>query len=117
MTTKPKPHKAPAAETGINPKLAALAAKLDEAHAHARLVESRQKDADDIDAAENDCAIEYEKLSKLEHKLAKLAATNLEEMKLKARYAKLEPTDPIVAFSIVRDLRALDTPRWPHIRP
>jgi hypothetical protein len=27
VTTKPKPHKAPAAETGINPKLAALAAE------------------------------------------------------------------------------------------
>jgi hypothetical protein len=35
MTTKPKTRKAPAAETGVNPK-AALAAKIDEVKARAR---------------------------------------------------------------------------------
>jgi hypothetical protein len=47
MTTKPKSRKAPPAETCINPKLADIAAKLDEAHAHARKVEAAQKDTDD----------------------------------------------------------------------
>jgi hypothetical protein len=56
MTTKPKTRKAPAAETGINPKLAALAAKLDEVHTHARRVEARQTGDYDVDAEEDACA-------------------------------------------------------------
>ena len=70
-----KPRKAPAAETGINPKLAALAAELDEAHAHARAVEA---------AADNRVSsAAYSKIWKLGKKLARMAATNLEELKLK----------------------------------
>jgi hypothetical protein len=71
MTTKPKTRKAPA-ETGINPKLIALAAKIDKAN---------------VLAEEHGT---YDAVFKLEDRLAAIAATNLEEMKLKARYAEVD---------------------------
>ena len=69
MTTKPKTRKAPAA--GINPKLIALAAKIDKANVRA------------------DERGTYRVVFKLENSLAAIAATNLEEMKLKLRGPRL----------------------------
>jgi len=95
--------KAPPAETAINPKLTAIAAKLDAAQAHLRVVKAR--DDDDPDEKEHDKA--YGRLHKLEDKLAEAVATNLDEMKIKARWADIASGDYAVAASIVRDLRAL----------
>jgi hypothetical protein len=80
-------------------------------------VEARQMGDYDVDAAECACAIEYDKISKLNDKLARTAGTNIEELKLKARYANIQSTDRLVTVSIVRDLRALSPPRPPQIRP
>jgi hypothetical protein len=70
--------------TTINPKLAAIAAKLDAAHVCARRLEAKQKDCDDstIDAAERLCAAAYGEISKFERKLAKIPATSIEELAL-----------------------------------
>jgi hypothetical protein len=105
MTTKPKTGKASAAETGINPKLIALAAKLNEANTCALSLEARE---DEPGSAAN-LAVQkaYRNIRKSEDKLARAAATNLEEMKLKARYADLFLVGDTMAKSIVRDLRAL----------
>jgi hypothetical protein len=100
-----------------NPKLIALAAKLDAEKAQARVMEARQKGADDIDAAEEACAAAYCKISALAFKLAKTTATNLEELALKARFAEVTSYDQkdwpgtgsqAAAASIIRDLLALD---------
>jgi hypothetical protein len=87
--------------TTINPKLAAIAAKLDAAQAHLRAVKAR-KDDDDAEKTKA-----YDRLYKLEDNLAEAVATNLDEMKLKARWADIASGDYAVAESIVRDLRAL----------
>ncbi len=84
-----------AAATGINPKLIALAAKIDEANG---LAEKRGT---------------YNAVWKLEDRLAAIAATNLEEMKLKARYAEvdclgMEEQIGKLPASIIRDLLALN---------
>jgi hypothetical protein len=71
MTTKSKTRKTPVAATCINPKLIALAAKIDKANVRA------------------DERGTYRAVFKLENSLAAIAATNLEEMKLKLRGPRL----------------------------
>jgi hypothetical protein len=102
MTTKPRTRKTPVAATCINPKLIALAAKIDE-------IETILDSGGYGDDGEDDAAAE--KLVELEGKLAKVVATTLEEMKLKARYVDLncvraDNIGPLPA-SIIRDLLAL----------
>jgi monomeric isocitrate dehydrogenase len=92
------------APPAINPKLAAIAAKLDAAQAHLRAVKARD-DPDDPEELEVDKA--HARLFKLEDKLAEVVATNLDEMKLKARWADIASGDHTVTDSIIRDLRAL----------
>jgi hypothetical protein len=104
MTTKPKTRKAPA-PAGINPKLIALAAKINKANA---LAEEHGT---------------YDAVFKLEDGLAAIAAVNLEELKLKARYVDADcivgldkQIGPLLA-SIIRDLRALARePKGQHVR-
>jgi hypothetical protein len=98
MTTKPKPRKAPPAETGINPKLAAIAAKLDEAYARVTTMHRDDDDTLAADSARETCCGE---IGILGRKLARVRATNIEEMKLKSRY-----TDPL-------DWHHIETP-WPN---
>lgn len=88
MTTKPKTRKAPA--SSINPKLIALAAKIDEAKAYSdSLYANDQEDpADDVARAADN------KTLNLEKRLAKIAATTLEELKLKARYVYTDSDVP-----------------------
>jgi hypothetical protein len=108
MTIKPKTSKAPPAATGINPKLIALAAKIDEAKAYNdSLYANDQEDpADDLARAADS------KTLKLEKRLAKIAAANLEELKVKARYVYTDSggaeSDTGIAKSIVCDVLALD---------
>ena len=66
MTTKPKTRNAPAAAIGINPKLSALAAKIDDAKA---------RFSDLSASADRDSAF-----------LNRIAAVNLDELRLKARH-------------------------------
>ncbi len=93
MTTKPK-RKAPPAGTGINPKLTALSAKIDKA---SEIAKERGT---------------YNDVFNLEDILAAIPATNLEEMKLKARYVDLDCiVDEQIGklpTSIIRDLWALN---------
>jgi hypothetical protein len=95
MTTKPKTRKAPA-PAGINPKLIALAAKINKANV---LAEERRT---------------YDAVFKLEDSLAAIAATNLEEMKLKVRFVDLDCIASLdeqigkLPASIIHDLLALD---------
>ena len=74
MTTKPKSRKAPAA-IGINQKLRVLAAEIDDAKA--RFFELSA-------SADRDCA--FMKILGVEAKLDKMAAVNLDELRLKARH-------------------------------
>jgi hypothetical protein len=96
MTTKPKTRKTSAGVTGINPKLIALAAKIDKANA---LAEKHGT---------------HDAVFKLEDSLAAIAGTNLEEMKLKARYVDadcimgLDEQLGKLPASIIRDLLALN---------
>jgi hypothetical protein len=82
--------------TGVNPKLIALAAKIDKANA---LAEKRGTRA---------------AVFKLEDSLAAIACTNLEEMKLKVRYVDadciMDWSEQIgkLPASIIRDLLALN---------
>jgi hypothetical protein len=80
MTTKPKTRKAPAAGTGISPKMMELAAKIDKATARFEAA----KGADDLDHQVISKA--RGSVWKLEDKLVEMGAGNLKEMKLKARY-------------------------------
>jgi hypothetical protein len=105
MTTKPKTRKTPVAATCINPKLIALAAKIDRANV---LAEERAA---------------YDAVFKLEDSLAAIAATNLEEMKLKVRFVDLDCITGLdeqigkLPASIIRDLRALGRkPKDQHAR-
>jgi hypothetical protein len=92
---KPETRKAPA-PAGINPKLIALAAKINKANVLAE--------------EHGTCGAVF----KLEDSLAAIAATNLEEMKLKVRYVDLDCITGLdeqigkLPASIIRDLLALD---------
>jgi hypothetical protein len=122
MTTKPKTCKAPAAETCINPKLIALAAKADAAEtefkrvltdvvepADLRFFANREdkaaQDAMTVAVAAEDAAIDAS--GRAAEKFSKVRATNLQELILKARHADVDFIDDVVALSIIRDLRAL----------
>ena len=100
MTAKPKACRA-SAPAGINPKLTALAAKINKANVLAE--EHGTCDA----------------LFKLEDSLAAIAATNLEEMKLKVRYVDLDCITGLdeqigkLPASIIRDLLALAQAKGP----
>jgi hypothetical protein len=100
MTTKPKTLKASAVTpNGINPKLIALAAKLEKANV---LAEERDS---------------YDAVFELEDRLVAMPGTNLEEMKLKARYVNVdcihdEQIGKLPA-SIIRDLLALNRKQKP----
>ena len=90
-----------AREQQLNRKLIALAAKIDE-------IETILHSGGLGDDGEDDAAVD--KLTELEGKLAKVAATTLEDMKLKARYVDLNCVmahniGPVPA-SIIRDLLA-----------
>jgi hypothetical protein len=120
MTTKPKTRKAPA--PGVNPRLVALAAKVDEAEAefnraldvlraaeqnawHNREDKAAQaslKKAQSAEGATCDAS------ARAAEKFSKARATNLDELCLKARCAAryMDVWDEIVA-SIISDLLAL----------
>jgi hypothetical protein len=121
MTPKPKTRKAPAAKpAGINPKLTALAAKIDKAEAELERTltevlapaernawnnpedEAAQAALAEAEIAESATCDASMALTK---KLSEIVATNLNELSLKARYAD---TDDRVEESIIRDLLALD---------
>lgn len=106
MTTKPKTRKAPAAP-GINPKMTALARKLASEYARVREMHAADDGSHDADNARSKI---YHKISNLGDKLAEVAATNLEELRLKARYTDSldwgHIDDPL-AKSIIRDLLAV----------
>jgi hypothetical protein len=109
--------------TTINPKLTAIARKLDAARECARRVEAlQQEDDDDIEREEKEraCAAAYDEISKLEFKLAKITAANVAELALKARYARIEAWDQAewpgcggeaIAVAVINELRALGPPR------
>ena len=68
----------------INQKLPRLAAKLDIAHECARRLEALQHEDDDVlerEEKERCCAAAYDEMAKLEWKLAKIPATNVEEIR------------------------------------
>lgn len=94
-------HKLPSKPNTINPKLAAIAVKLDKATAHWRHLKAKAPGED----------VDYSTIWRLEDKLARATATNIEELKLKARYTEdldwSNIQDP-VAKSIIRDLLAMD---------
>jgi hypothetical protein len=116
MTMKPKTAKAPAA--GINPKLIALAAKIDKAEAEFNRALDVLGVADEKffcnreDAAAQAAKLEAESAEdstcnaskKLGVKFSKIAATNLDELCLKARYADVWDE---IGESIISDLLAL----------
>jgi hypothetical protein len=104
---RPKTREAPAELTGINPKITALAAKLASEYARVREMHAADDDSDDASNAREKI---YVNISNLGDKLAEMAATNLEEMRLKARYTDSldwgHIGDPL-AKSIIRDLLAI----------
>ena len=104
----------------INPRLLALAAKLDAANECARRLEARQNEDDTFierDAKEQLCAAAYAEMAKLEWRLAKTAAANVEEIKLKAKYARVESYynesdqpgagDLAITVAVITELRVL----------
>jgi hypothetical protein len=132
MTTKPKTRKASAAETCINPKLIALAAKVDAAETELKRVLTDVREPADLrffanredkaakaamkvaDAAEG-AALDVS--WRAAEKLSNVRATNLEELILKARRADVDFVYDVVALSIIRDLRAFGRkPKDQHVR-
>ena len=104
----------------MNQKLLRLAAKLDTAHECARRLEALQHEDDDVlerEEKERCCDAAYDEIAKLEWKLAKIPATNVEEIKLKAKYARVEfyydesnwpgAGDLAITVAVIADLRAL----------
>jgi hypothetical protein len=119
MTTK---SKASAAETCINPKLIALAAKVDAAETELKRVLTDVREPADLHFfanCEDKAAQAAMKLAdtaeyaagdasgRAAEKFSKVRATNLQELILKARHADVDFIDDVVALSIIRDLRAL----------
>jgi hypothetical protein len=103
----------------INQKLLRLAAKLDAANECARRLEALQHEDDDVlerEEKERCCAAAYAEMAKLEWRLAKIPATNVEELALKARYSYLEYYDEsdcpgegglAIAAAVINELCAL----------
>jgi hypothetical protein len=109
MTTKPKARKAPAAGDDINPKLTARAVKLADAWTQWRRASALEEiGGDEADEAQG---VAIEKVSDLEKALARVPATNLPELRLKAKYADLDFVNDPLTVSIVRDLRKLNRKR------
>jgi hypothetical protein len=118
MTPKPMTRKAPAA--GINPKLTALARKLDEAEAEFNRALDALGVADEAffcnrkDVGAQAAKLEAESAEgaacnarkKLGLKFSKIAARNLDELCLKARYADVWDE---IGGSIISDLLAIVT--------
>ena len=121
-TEKPKTRKAKAPAPGVNPRLVALAAKVDEAEAefnraldvlraaeqnawHNREDKAAQASLKKAQSAEGATGNASEMTAK---KFSKVRATNLDELCLKARYAAryMDLWDEIVE-SIISDLIAL----------
>lgn len=95
MTTKPKTRESPA--SGINPKLIALAVALDKAKAE--LNRAGEAEEDEVPA--------IRVILDLADKFSEIAATNLNELCLKARYVDREigfPDTTCIEESIIRDL-------------
>ena len=105
----------------INPKLTAIARKLDTANECARRLEALQHEDDDVlerEEKERGCAEAYDEMAKLEWRLAKIPATNIEELALKAKYGNVEsyyddetewpdPGGLAITAAIIADLLAL----------
>jgi len=104
----------------INPKLTAIAKKLDAATECARRVEALQHEDDTfIERAPKEelCAAAYAEMAKLEWRLAKIPATNVEELILKAKFANIESYynesdwpgagDLAITVAVINELRAL----------
>jgi hypothetical protein len=118
MTPKPKTRNAPAARTCINPKLIALAVKIDKAEAELRramenLAPAEQNAWHNHEDKAAQAALKEARSAedatcnaskKLGEKFSKIAAANLDELCLKARYATV--WDEIVE-SIISDLLTL----------
>ena len=103
MTTKAKTRTAPAA-AGINPKLAALAAKMDSEkakyrHIIATMDASHERDGITFPILDRICA--------LEERAAKVVGTNLEDLKLKSLFACFDSVHFDPDESIIRDLLAM----------
>jgi hypothetical protein len=91
--------------TTINPKMATIVAKLDAAKAISKAAMNAPN------AEKNESAVEatFDPVWGLEDRLAKIAATNLDELKIKARYADVDThIRDALTESIIRDLRALE---------
>ena len=105
-------RKAPAAGIDINPKLTARAVELANAWTRWRrasaLVNHGADDEVEADEAEGVAICE---VCKLEDNLARVPATNLVELRLKAKYACPEVVHDPLTVSIVRDLRKLNRKR------
>ena len=104
MTTKPKSRMEPAA--GVNPKLIALAAKLDEASAElAHVLDEASNPARRLERAANDAVI------LAGTRFSAIRATNMDELVFKARQVAKEAVEGLYDFrlaqSIVDDLLAI----------
>jgi len=118
MTAKPKPRKAAPRAPGVNPKMIALAEKIDKAEAEFIRALDVLRVADEKffsnreDAGAQAAQLEAESAEdatcnaskKLGEKFSKIAATNLDELCLKARYADVWDE---IGESIISDLLAL----------
>lgn len=120
MTTKPRRPKAPAANpaTGVNPKLIALARKIDAAEAEfdrtlGNLAPAEQRAWHNREDEAAQAALKEAQLAEeatcnasksLGEKFSKIAATNLDELCLKARYADVWNE---IGESIILDLLAI----------
>ena len=104
MTTKPKTRKAQVA--GINPKMIALAAKIDEANVElAHVLDEALNPARRLERAANDAVI------LAEERFSAIRATNMDELVFKARQVAKEAVEGLYDFrlaqSIVDDLLAI----------
>jgi len=113
----------------INPKLTAIVRKLDVALECARRLEARQHEDDDfLERVEKEraCAEAYAEMAKFEWKLAKIPATNVEELALKAKYARVESYynesdwpgagDLAITVAVISELRALGGEGNSHVQ-
>jgi hypothetical protein len=93
VTTKPKTRKAQAA--GVNPKLIALAAKIDEANAElARVLDEARNPARRLERAANDAVVLAEK------RFSAIRATNMDELVFKARQVAKEADEGLYDFRL-----------------
>jgi hypothetical protein len=110
MTTKPKTRKALAAGDYINPVLIARAVKLADAWKHYRKLHSLVG-ADDEAEADNAASDAIVEVCEHERRLSRIPATNLAELRIKAKYACPDFVDDPLANSIISDLCRLNRKR------